>query len=255
MAADVPISGGVGPAPQLYEVPNAQEIIPKSVRATFDGTLAGSAFFPTVRIVSDGGVIVAEVATDTSVAAGASASVTFAPFLRAQGGGSSGITRITSVDGSIAVTNPTGPTADLSGFKPQTTYGFYSSNSMAVANGSSGTFTWSLSNGSALLDLTLSSAPLVKVAGMWYFGCNVLATAAFTAGGYAEAVLSAGDGTSSNQVNYTVWDSRGFADGVGAFVNTLHYMNASARVSLSIANRDGAASRTFTAQMYAVRVT
>jgi hypothetical protein len=90
MASDVQIAGGVGPAPQAYEVPNATEIIPRAVSATFDGTAAGTAFLPAIEIVSDGGVVVARVATDTAVAAGGSAFVTFAPFLRAAGASAAG---------------------------------------------------------------------------------------------------------------------------------------------------------------------
>lgn len=83
MARDVQVKGGIGPAPQAYEVPNSTEIIPRVVFATFDGSGAAGAFLPTVQIISDGGEVVASVSTDTAVAAGDSASVTFAPFLRA----------------------------------------------------------------------------------------------------------------------------------------------------------------------------
>ena len=141
MAADVTISGGVGPAPQLYEVPNAQEIIPKSVRATFNGTLAGSAFFPTVRIVSDGGVIVAEVATDTSVAAGASASVTFAPFLR-------------------GVPASSGGGLSWEGAR-------YTGGVTTIAQNVTDVFPFSLSFGTALLDLSVPSTPTFLTGGVY----------------------------------------------------------------------------------------
>lgn len=95
MATDVQISGGIGPAPQSYTVPNAQEIIPKVARATFDGTAAATAFLPTIQIISDGGVVIASVPTDTTVAAGGSADVTFAPFLR--GPATSGIRNVTAI--------------------------------------------------------------------------------------------------------------------------------------------------------------
>jgi hypothetical protein len=92
VARDVQIAGGVGAAPQSYTVPNATEILPRAVFATFNGAGAAGAFLPTVQIVSDGGVVVASVSTDAAVAAGGSASVTFAPFLRAAAaGGGSGI--------------------------------------------------------------------------------------------------------------------------------------------------------------------
>jgi hypothetical protein len=90
VARDVQIAGGVGAAPQSYTVPNATEILPRAVFATFNGAGAAGAFLPTVQIVSDGGVVVASVSTDAAVAAGGSASVTFAPFLRAAAAGGGG---------------------------------------------------------------------------------------------------------------------------------------------------------------------
>ena len=81
--ADTQIRGlGESPAPLVYTVPGAQEIILKSLFASFDGTSAGSAWFPCVRIRAPGGGIVGEYITQASVAAGASADVSFAPFLR-----------------------------------------------------------------------------------------------------------------------------------------------------------------------------
>lgn len=81
------LAGGVEPAPLAYTVPNAQEIILKAAFATFDGSAAAGAFLPCVRILSSGGKVVGEYITDSSVAAGSSAEVSFAPFLRNAGGG------------------------------------------------------------------------------------------------------------------------------------------------------------------------
>lgn len=80
MPRDVQITPGVGAAPQSYLVPNATEIIPRAINATFDGTAAASAFLPTVEIVSDGGVVVARCPCSTAVSAGGSAEVSFYPF-------------------------------------------------------------------------------------------------------------------------------------------------------------------------------
>lgn len=90
MARDGQIRLPDGPAPTTYTVPNAAEIVPKAINATFDGTGASGSFAPTVEYVSDGGVVVARVPCQTTVAAGGSAEVTFAPFLR--GGGAAGST-------------------------------------------------------------------------------------------------------------------------------------------------------------------
>src|SRR5439155_3638316 len=53
-----------------------------AVNATFDGTSAAAAWLPAVEVVSDSGVVVARHVTGSTVAAGGSAEVTFAPFLR-----------------------------------------------------------------------------------------------------------------------------------------------------------------------------
>lgn len=72
---------GTAAAPLDYEVANSTELILLAVNATVDGSGAGSAFVPTVEIISDGGVVVARVPTQTEIAAGGTAEVTFAPGL------------------------------------------------------------------------------------------------------------------------------------------------------------------------------
>jgi hypothetical protein len=68
---------GQSAAPLSYTVPNAVESALLCVNATIDGTGASGAFYPTVEIVSDGGVVVARCPCFTSVAAGASAEVSW----------------------------------------------------------------------------------------------------------------------------------------------------------------------------------
>jgi hypothetical protein len=77
--SNVQIKGAAGPAPQTYLVPNATEIIPRVINATFDGSGAAVAFVPTLEIVSDGGVVVARIPCGASVPAGGSAEVSFFP--------------------------------------------------------------------------------------------------------------------------------------------------------------------------------
>ncbi|HEX4672045.1 MAG TPA: LamG domain-containing protein [Solirubrobacteraceae bacterium] len=80
---DTQIRGlGNAAAPLAYTVPGGQEIILKSLYATFDGSGSGAAYLPCIRIVAPGGGVVAEYITDVSVAAAGSAEVSFAPFLR-----------------------------------------------------------------------------------------------------------------------------------------------------------------------------
>lgn len=77
--ADVSILvAGQAATPLDYTVPNAQEILPKTCCATFDGTGAAGAFLPAIVVESDGGIPVA-IPIGTEVAAGASAFVSFFP--------------------------------------------------------------------------------------------------------------------------------------------------------------------------------
>ena len=117
--ADVTIAAtGSTSAPLSYTVAGAQEIIIRSLFASFDGTGAAGAFLPCVQVVSPAGQVVIEAITDASVAAGSSADVTFAPFLRPGGGGSSAA----SLSFGIAYRNnfdiPTVPTGSGANFDP-----------------------------------------------------------------------------------------------------------------------------------------
>lgn len=77
---------GTKAAPLVYTVPGSVEMIVKAAFATFNGTGAGGAFLPCLRVLSPAGLVVGEYVTDSSVAAGSSAEVSFAPFLRASAG-------------------------------------------------------------------------------------------------------------------------------------------------------------------------
>lgn len=68
---------GTSPTPLSYTVPNAIEAALLCVNATVDGTAAPSAFYATVEIVSDGGVVVARCPCFTTIAAGGSAEVSW----------------------------------------------------------------------------------------------------------------------------------------------------------------------------------
>ena len=223
MAADVTITGGIGPAPQGYEVPNATEIIPKSVRATFDGTGAAGAFFPTVRIVSDGGVIVGEVATDTSVAAGASASVTFAPFLRAATASSGG-----SLTATVAN---------------------YSATPLSIASNTNAALSvTTLTSGANLLDLTTPTAPTIITAGIYCF--SFLARIVIALGGTptnGSAHDSQINGTGPWTIDTTwVWKSAA-GSSIPEWMNFSppNHLAAGTAVSFHVGNRDAASARTY----------
>ena len=69
--------------PSNYVLPDAAELLLKAVYAEFDGSGAGSAFLPCVTILSDSGdVILRAVDQAVSVAAGASADVSWFPGLK-----------------------------------------------------------------------------------------------------------------------------------------------------------------------------
>ena len=82
--ADVQIKAlGTSAAPLSYTVPGAQEIVLKSLYASFDGSAAVSGWYPGIRILAPGGGVVGEYKALESVVAGGSADASFAPFLRA----------------------------------------------------------------------------------------------------------------------------------------------------------------------------
>lgn len=81
--ADAVISApAVQATPAGYQVPAAQEITVKTVRAVIDGSGAGSAFLPTLQLIAPSGQVVWESPTDSTVAAGGSADVSWFPGLR-----------------------------------------------------------------------------------------------------------------------------------------------------------------------------
>jgi hypothetical protein len=78
----VPIGNlGESDAPLTYTVPPSFSFTLMGVRASFDGGGAAGAFLPCVQLVSDSGQIMAQT-IGSAVAAGGSADVTFAPFLK-----------------------------------------------------------------------------------------------------------------------------------------------------------------------------
>lgn len=115
MPTDVTVTvPGSQSAPLATTLAPGFEIILKAAFASFNGSGSASAFLPCLRILDPSGHVVGQYVTDSTVAAGSSADVSFAPFLRAASGGSgSGITTVASPNGTLVITNPTGPTADL----------------------------------------------------------------------------------------------------------------------------------------------
>lgn len=87
-------------APAVYNVAGSTEIELLAGFATFDGTGAAGAFLPSIAFYSSGGLLITRTFPSTSVAAGASADVSFFPGVGApsgSGGGTSGLTVQTPV--------------------------------------------------------------------------------------------------------------------------------------------------------------
>lgn len=88
--ADTTIAGlGTKGAPLDYKIPKSLEVLPRSIKATFDGSGAGSSFLPTLQIIADSGDVVGSYPVDTAVAAGASADVSWFPGVRKAGASAS----------------------------------------------------------------------------------------------------------------------------------------------------------------------
>lgn len=86
MADDALVSNASVTAPKNYTVPQAQEIVVKAVRASIDGTSASGTFLPALQMIApNGDVMWTAVDRSNSLAAGASADVTWFP--RVGGGG------------------------------------------------------------------------------------------------------------------------------------------------------------------------
>jgi hypothetical protein len=108
--SDIPITiSGPVATPATYTLSPLERWTPTGVSATFDGTGAAGDFLPCCSIYSQTGDLLGRMFPEV-VTAGDVAEVTYSPFSKTQGGG---IKRITSSNGSITVTNPTGPIVDL----------------------------------------------------------------------------------------------------------------------------------------------
>lgn len=119
MAADTYLlRGGPVAVPLTYKVPQAGELKPLAVRATFDGTNAGQPFYAVVQLIAPNGNILGNYITNP-IAAGASADVSWFPGGELETASTaSGVTAVTAPQGTLAVSNPTGPTVAID--MPQT---------------------------------------------------------------------------------------------------------------------------------------
>ena len=75
----------VASVPEDYTVPAAAEIVPLSVTASFDGSGAAGTFQPMLEVISPSGQVVVRCPTQISLAAGASADVSWFPGVSGAG--------------------------------------------------------------------------------------------------------------------------------------------------------------------------
>lgn len=260
MADDVQIADtSSGDAPHDYTVPSSADFILKAAYGVFDGTLASGNFLPAIEIVSDSGHTVAR-SVGQQVTAGDSAEVSWFPFAPpASSGGGGGITEIESTDGSITVTNPTGPTVDLTGAGggggitaqvEQVATSF-----VAIANNATGFLTWSHSSGAALLDYTNSVQPVAVSAGTFAFTGTVVSSSTVNAGGWVLAQLAFV--TSNGNVSFESVFTGPTSGTVGAIIalSGLVPMSGTDYVRVFVENKSGVSQSFAFGSMTAVELT
>lgn len=103
---DTPIlDASVASAPKSYVVAGAQEIILKGVTASFNGTGAAGSYVPAVQIIDPAGNVIGTYTLGSTLAAGASADVSWFPGVGLGGSSSAGgITLLDYVEITAAVT-------------------------------------------------------------------------------------------------------------------------------------------------------
>jgi hypothetical protein len=99
--------------PKDYLVPGTQELLLKSVRASVDGSGTASAYLPALQMIAPDGTVMWQAVPTTTVAAGASADVTWFPGLNQ---GASFTASGKGLDLVATVANPTGYTATTRAF-------------------------------------------------------------------------------------------------------------------------------------------
>jgi hypothetical protein len=88
MAGSTPlVSSAVVAAPKDYTVPEAQEILLQSVRASIDGSGTAAPYLPALQIIAPDGTVMCTAVPTTNVVAGASTDVSWFPGVSPQGSG------------------------------------------------------------------------------------------------------------------------------------------------------------------------
>ena len=231
---------GSGAAPLSYQIAAAQEVVLKAAFATFNGAGTVSTWLPCLRILSPSGQVVGEYVTDASVAAGGSAEVSFAPFLRAATttASSGGVFPPGTGAGWERTAEPLiSPTAVWEGGVLQEPNVLYDTGSTTYTMWYTGNFT-NLGVGVA----TCSGNPTVpgnwtKNAGNPVLGQGGSGVAGFVGGfsiylsggtyyGYYYDTLGGGNWKAAHSANGIAWTSDGTMIASGSFAGTHGYANS-----------------------------
>jgi hypothetical protein len=202
---------GVEPAPADYKIPDSVELLLKGAYASFDGSGAGGSFVPLLRIISDAGSTSLEAPADVTIAAGASADVSWFPRVAAAAASSGGATL---QDKAAIYSSPTVYT---------------------LVPGVPKRIEWQLNAGVALLDLTDTFNPQIITAGLYCFSI-AYAGSGFPTGAALEGELTFVTGTSLG-VGTSVPRGSNTADHYGLTTMT-RYLAAGAEIHLDLTNQD-----------------
>jgi hypothetical protein len=215
------------PAPVVYTVPGSSEIIPLSAYADFDGTSASGTFVPVLIFRDQAGNIIGQSQASTSVAAGASASMSWFPGVKAAAAAAAASSGIPVA---IAYSNTAGVTIASSALNTYVSLqdgvngaGFATTSSSVFANASSTSF-----NGSAVFGIQINAA------GTYEILTNTFDLSGGTAGRQFTAYWAASNGSApsffqqgrTQQGNIETWDT-GQA-GQGPHLFTTEWMTVSA---------------------------
>jgi hypothetical protein len=215
---------GVVVAPGAFIIPSSAELGLKAVFASFDGSGAAGDFLPLLRVKSDAGSVVAEAVVDTTVAAGASADVTWFPGVKAVVSGGSG------------------------GAALQNKAAIYSSStSFSLAAGVPTKVDWSLDAGDVLLDLSDPFNPEILTTGLYCFSV-AYGGSGFPAGASLEGELTF-QATTALGVGTSVPRGTNTADHYG-FTGMTRYLAANTIVTLVLTNLDTATRHGFIHQAF-----
>jgi hypothetical protein len=164
---------GTESCPADAVIPQSSEWIVKAVYASFDGTSAAGSFKPLVRVKSDAGLIVAESAQDTTVAAGASADCSWFPRVAA----------VAAAGSSVWTWGEAGtPTAGV--------------NVPAISGGSPGTAVLGMESTSIYLsDSSVFAVGSIDISGTTYYGIGINTPGHYLAKGQAISGGTSSSGT------------------------------------------------------------